>query len=79
MAEFSVVRNHNGKIVWLFSQSGSMKIIAKSWDEYDSVEDCVFDIEVLRDQISLADLNDDVKPMNGVKKKGRFSLFGKKR
>jgi uncharacterized protein YegP (UPF0339 family) len=77
MAEFNVVRNRNGKIEWLFAQSGSQRIIAKSWEEYDSVTDCMNDIELLKEQIRIAEVNDDVKPIRVKKKNKRFSLFGR--
>ncbi len=73
MAEFRIFKNREGKIYWLFHQSGNGRIIAKSWEDYESISDCMFDIEVLQDQVKLSEINDDIKTME-VKKKG-FPLF----
>ncbi len=74
MAEFRILRNKEGKIYWLFHKSGNDKIIAKSWEEYDSLSDCMFDIEVLRDQVKFSEINDDIKTKEVKKKKG-FLFF----
>ena len=77
MAEFKMVRDRSGGIKWLFVQSGSKKIIARSWDEYKSTSDCMYDIEILKAQIRTAEIDEDVKPMN-IKQKSVFSIFGGK-
>jgi len=76
MAEFNIFRNHEGKVVWTFAQSGSNKLIAKSWEGHDTIEDCKFEIELLKDQVKYADISEDVEPAQ-MKKKVRFKLFGK--
>ncbi|MGA1793892.1 MAG: hypothetical protein ACMUHM_08075 [Thermoplasmatota archaeon] len=83
MAEFRILKNGNGKMVWRFYQSGTFQTLAQSWKEYDSLSDCLYDIEVMRSQASKAMVDDDIKTGIEVqddndkkkKKKKRFFVF----
>lgn len=79
MGEFEIVKEKNGKLTWRFIQGGNNKTIARSFDEYDNVEDLEYDILVLKDQASSSGVNEQVKKYfqasGGNKKSKRFGLF----
>ncbi|MGA1820801.1 MAG: hypothetical protein ACMUHU_07330 [Thermoplasmatota archaeon] len=81
MAEFRILKNGNGKMVWRFYQSGTFQTLAQSWKEYDSLSECLYDIEVMRSQTGSAKVDDDIKTGIEVQdekkkeKKKKFFLF----
>lgn len=61
MGEFEIVKEKNVKHSWRFVQGGNNKTIARSYHEYEKIEDLEYDILVLKDQIPSSKINDDIK------------------
>lgn len=68
MAEFSIFKNERGKLIWRFYQSGSLQLIAESWKEYDSLSECLFDINIMKSQGPTALVDEETKPLIELKK-----------
>lgn len=77
MGEFEIIKEKNGKFTWRFVQGGTNRTIARSYDEYDKVEDLEFDVLVIKEQASTSKLNDQIKNyfQESGRKKKKFSFF----
>jgi uncharacterized protein YegP (UPF0339 family) len=78
MAEFSVFKNERGKLIWRFYQSGNFQLIAESWKEYNSLSECLYDINIMKSQGPEASIDDEVKPSHekkNAKKKKKMIFF----
>jgi uncharacterized protein YegP (UPF0339 family) len=79
MAEFSVFKNERGKLIWRFYQSGNFQLIAESWKEYNSLSECLYDINIMKSQGPTAAVDDETKPLLELKKENKEKNEKKKR